>query len=225
MLALFDLDQTLLAGDSDYAWGQFLASVGAVDREAYERANDAFYEAYKAGTLDIRAFLAFALEPLTRYPRSQLDDWRARFLEERIQPMIKSWVPDRLARHRARGATLVLVTATNSYVTAPIAERLGIAHLIATIPEERDGVFTGGVSGVPCFREGKLQRVRSWIADHGLSLADSTFYSDSHNDLPLLEAVTYPVAVDPDPALLATARSRAWDILISDRLPLAEHAK
>ncbi len=215
-LALFDLDNTLLAGDSDYAWGQFLIGAGAVDRARYEHANTRFYEDYKAGTLDIAEFLAFALEPLCRLPRPQLLTWRARFLEECVRPMIKPWVAPLLQRYRAKGATLALVTATNDFVTAPIAELLGIPHLIATVAEQRDGRFTGRPHGVPCFREGKVTRVRSWMTDHGLTFTDSVFYSDSHNDLPLLEAVSRPVAVDPDATLLAAAEERGWEILRSD---------
>lgn len=215
-LALFDLDNTLLHGDSDYAWGQFLTTVGAVDRATYEHTNRAFYDAYKAGRLDILAFLAFALEPLTRYPRAQLLAWRATFIEEQIRPIIKPWVPSLLERYRDRGDTLVLVTATNSFVTAPIADLLGVPHLVATIPEERDGLFTGRPQGVPCFREGKVTRIESWIAEHELTWENSSFYSDSHNDLPLLETVARPVAVDPDPTLLTVAQKRGWEILMSE---------
>jgi HAD superfamily hydrolase (TIGR01490 family) len=224
-LALFDLDNTLLDGDSDYAWGQFLATVGAVDGSRYEQANLAFYEAYKAGGLDIQAFLAFSLEPLTRYPRDQLLASRAEFVRDRIKPLIKPWVADLLGCHKSRGDTLVLVTATNSFVTAPIAEILGIQDLIATVPEERNGRFTGRVTGTPCFRDGKVARVRSWMAGRDLSWGDSCFYSDSHNDLPLLEAVNRPIAVDPDPTLLALAEQRGWEILLTDNKALTEHAE
>ncbi len=224
-LALFDLDNTLLDGDSDYAWGQFLATVGAVDGAHYEQANLAFYEDYKAGGLDIRAFLAFSLAPLTRYPRDQLYAWRAEFVRDRIKPLIKPWVADLLGRHKSRGDTLVIVTATNSFVTAPIAELLGVSHLIATVPEEQNGRFTGRVTGTPCFREGKVARVQTWMAGRDLGWEDSCFYSDSHNDLPLLEAVNRPIAVDPDPTLLATAEQRGWEILLTDNETLTEHAE
>ena len=215
-LALFDLDNTLLAGDSDYSWGRFLVSAGAVDGAHYERANARFYEDYKAGTLDIAEFLAFALEPLRRLPRAQLLAWRARFIEECVRPMIKPWVTPLLQRYRAQGATLALVTATNDFVTAPIAEILDIPHLVATVAEQREGRFTGRPDGIPCFREGKVARVRSWMAEHDLAFTDSVFYSDSHNDLPLLEAVSRAIAVDPDPILLATAEERGWEILRTD---------
>ncbi len=215
-LALFDLDNTLLSGDSDYAWGQFLVATGAVDGARYEEANTRYYADYKAGTLDIMEFLAFALEPLRRLPRSQLLAWRARFIEECVQPMVKPWVAPLLEHYRAQGATLALVTATNDFVTAPIAELIGIPYLIATVAEERDGQFTGRPEGVPCFQGGKVTRVRAWMAEYGLSFDDSVFYSDSHNDLPLLEAVSRPIAVDPDPVLLDTAKERGWEILRSE---------
>ncbi|MHB8253682.1 MAG: histidinol-phosphatase [Acidiferrobacter sp.] len=224
-LALFDLDNTLLDGDSDYAWGQFLIAAGAVDRESHEQTNLAFYEDYKQGALDIQAFLVFALEPLTRYPRAQLLAWRATFIQDYIRPIVKPWVPTLLERYRAAGDTLVLVTATNSFVTAPIADLLGIPHLVATIPEEHNGHFTGRPQGTPCFREGKVSRMQSWMTEHTLAWENSCFYSDSHNDLPLLEAVTYPVAVDPDPILLTTARLRGWEILTTPARKLAENAK
>lgn len=224
-LALFDLDNTLLAGDSDYAWGQFLIERGAVDGDAYEQANARFYEEYKAGSLDIREFLAFALRPLCQHPRAQLEAWRAEFVDCRIRPLVKSWVRPLLQHYRDAEATLVLVTATNSFVTAPIAELLGIPHLVATIPEEHNGVFTGRPSGTPCFREGKVSRLRAWMEEHESSWEGSCFYSDSHNDLPLLEAVTRPVAVDPDPQLLAVATARGWDVLSSGPETLAKNTE
>lgn len=224
-LALFDLDNTVLNGDSDYAWGQFLASVGAVDSTRYQQTNLAFYAAYKAGELDIQAFLAFSLEPLTRHSREQLFAWRAAFVRDQIKPLVKPRMADLLERHKSHGDTLVLVTATNSFVTAPIAELLGIPHLIATVPEEQNGRFTGRSTGTPCFREGKVVRVRSWMAGRDLTWDDSCFYSDSHNDLPLLEAVGRPIAVDPDPILDTAAKQRGWEILHTGHETLAEHAE
>lgn len=224
-LALFDLDNTLLQGDSDYSWGQFLVSVGAVNGESYEKANTAFYNDYKAGHLDIEAFLAFSLEPLTRYPRAQLLAWRATFIADCIKPMVKPWAQALLQHHRERGDTLALVTATNSFVTAPIAELLGIGHLIATEPEEHHNAFTGRAQGIPCFRDGKVLRVKAWMEEQDFVWDASTFYSDSHNDLPLLQAVTYPVAVDPDPILLAIATQRGWKIVTTPPSALAKDAK
>jgi HAD superfamily hydrolase (TIGR01490 family) len=213
-LALFDLDNTLLAGDSDFEWAQYLIDKGVLDREVYEARNRQFYDQYKAGTLDIREFLDFQLKPLSRHPRGVLDAWHADYMRTRILPMIRASARALVDGHR--GETRVLITATNSFVTAPIAREFGIEHLIATEPEERDGRFTGGVRGVPCFREGKVTRLEAWLAERGhsmKSLIKSTFYSDSHNDLPLLERVSHPVAVDPDAALRAQAEARGWPLL------------
>ena len=213
-LALFDLDNTLLAGDSDYEWAQFLIDEGVLDRETYEARNREFYEQYKAGVLNIREFLDFQLRPLAQYPRATLDAWHRAFMERRIVPMISTQARDLVARHQ--GDLRVIITATNSFVTAPIARELGVEHLVATEPEECDGRFTGGVSGEPCFREGKLVRLEAWLAQQGLALdgfCESWFYSDSANDLPLLQRVTHPVAVDPDPRLEAHARAHGWPVL------------
>lgn len=213
-LALFDLDNTLLAGDSDYEWAQFLIDRGVLDRERYEARNREFYDRYKAGTLDIYEFLDFQLKPLAQHPRATLDAWHADYMKSRILPMIRDTARELVARHRDE--TRVLITATNSFVTAPIAREFGIEHLIATDPEQRDGRFTGGVHGLPCFREGKVTRLEAWLAERGESIKSvikSTFYSDSHNDLPLLEQVSHPVAVDPDAALRAQAEARGWPVL------------
>jgi len=213
-LALFDLDNTLLAGDSDFEWAQFLIDRGVLDRELYEARNQQFYDQYKAGTLDIREFLDFQLKPLSRHPRRVLDAWHADYMRERIAPMIRDSARALVESHR--GEVCVIITATNSFVTAPIARAFGIEHLIATEPELRDGEFTGGVSGTPSFREGKVERLEAWLASRGGSIKStlkSTFYSDSHNDLPLLEQVTHPVAVDPDAALRAHAGARGWPVI------------
>jgi HAD superfamily hydrolase (TIGR01490 family) len=213
-LALFDLDNTLLAGDSDYEWAQFLIEEGVLEREGYEARNREFYEQYKAGVLDIRQFLDFQLKPLAQYPRETLDAWHRGFMERKILPMISAAARELIARHE--GDLRVIITATNRFVTAPIARELGIEHLVATDPEECEGRFTGAVMGEPCFQAGKIVRLEAWLASRGLALdtfAESWFYSDSVNDLPLLERVTHPVAVDPDPRLAAHARSRGWPIL------------
>ncbi len=215
-LALFDLDNTLLAGDSDFEWAQYLISRGVLDREVYEARNQDFYEQYKAGTLDIHEFLDFQLKPLSRHPRRELDAWHADFMASRIRPIVTEKGRALVRRHQAEGALTAIVTATNSFVTAPIAREFGIAHLVATEPEQAAGEFTGGVSGVPSFREGKIARVEAWLAGLGhdwRSFARSWFYSDSLNDLPLLEKVTDPVAVDPDPTLERQARERGWPII------------
>ena len=215
-LALFDLDNTLLVGDSDYEWGQFLVDRGVLDREAYEAQNKAYYDQYVAGTLDIHEYLGFALRPLAQHTGEELEGWRTDFLRSRIAPMIGAPARELVQGHLEAGDLCAIVTATNSFVTGPIAAEFGVRHLIATEPETRDGRFTGRVAGTPCFREGKIRRVEEWLAGQGHSLPDfvrSTFYSDSHNDLPLLALVKRPVAVDPDPQLAAEARSHGWAVI------------
>ncbi|MGH8685216.1 MAG: HAD family hydrolase [Nitrosospira sp.] len=215
-LALFDLDNTLLAGDSDFEWAQFLIEQRVLDREVYEARNVEFYEQYKAGTLDIHEFLDFQLKPLSRHPRSQLDAWHSEFMEKRILRLIAPGARELINRHLLGDDLCIIITATNRFVTAPIARALGISHLIATEPEHKDGEFTGQVLGVPCFREGKITRLESWLDEHNLtwlSFLESWFYSDSLNDLPLLNKVTHPVAVDPDTTLKGYAEKNAWPII------------
>ena len=215
-LALFDLDNTLLSGDSDFEWAQFLIAKGVLDPEVHEAKNDYFYEQYKAGTLDIHEFLDFQLHPLARHPRSQLDAWHAEFMATRIRPMIGDKARDLVRQHCDRGDLCALVTATNSFVTGPICLELGIANLIATIPAQENGQFTGKPRGLPAFREGKIARVEVWLESMGFwwsNFEHSWFYSDSLNDLPLLSRVSDPVAVDPDPTLLAHARNAGWPVL------------
>jgi len=215
-LALFDLDNTLLAGDSDYEWGQFLIARGVLARDEYEAQNARYFEQYKAGTLDIHEYLGFALGPLAAHTPQELARWHADFMRERILPMITPRARDLVSRHRDAGDLCAVVTATNSFVTGPIAREFGVPHLVATEPETAAGRFTGRVAGTPCFREGKIRRVDEWLAalGHCLSAFDtSVFYSDSHNDLPLLERVRQPVAVDPDAELAAEAARRGWPVI------------
>lgn len=215
-LALFDLDNTLLNGDSDFEWAQFLIGKGVVDREIQEAKNIEFYEQYKAGTLDIQAFLAFQLAPLTRHPRAELDAWHAEYLERHIRPLIGDAARALVRQHLDGGDLCALVTATNSFVTGPIAREFGVAHLIATVPEWEDGRFTGRARGTPSFREGKILRTEAWLESLGLcwgSFEKSYFYSDSLNDLPLLSTVDTPVAVDPDETLRAHASEMGWKII------------
>ncbi|MDH5785024.1 MAG: HAD-IB family hydrolase [Chromatiales bacterium] len=209
-LAIFDLDNTLLGGDSDYLWGHFLVEQGHVDGERYERENQRFYDEYKAGTLDIYEFLRFSLKPLAEHDITTLQQWHRQFMEEKIQSIMLPKAAKLLQKHRNSGDFLLIITATNSFVTAPIAELLGVDHIIATDPELVDGRYTGEVSGTPCFQQGKVIRLKEWLAQSGHNLAESWFYSDSHNDLPLLEMVTHPVAVDADETLAAHADRRGW---------------
>jgi HAD superfamily hydrolase (TIGR01490 family) len=215
-LALFDLDNTLLAGDSDYEWGQFLIDRGVLDRSRYEAQNSAYYEQYVAGTLDIHEYLGFALRPLAEHSAQDLARWHAQFMRERIAPMIQPAARALVRSHLERGDLCAIITATNSFVTAPIAREFGVPHLIATEPESRDGRFTGRVAGTPCFREGKVRRLEEWLAALGRALPDfseTSCYSDSHNDLPLLERVGRPVAVDPDEPLARHAAARGWKVI------------
>ncbi len=215
-LGLFDLDNTLLACDSDYEWGQFLVDRGVLARAEYEAQNAAFFEQYKTGTLDIHEYLGFALRPLAAHTPQDLARWHAEFMRSRILPMITPRARALVRRHLAAGELCAIVTATNRFVTAPIAREFGVPHLIATEPEAKDGRFTGRVAGTPCFREGKVRCVDGWLDGMGRRLedfSDSHFYSDSHNDLPLLERVRRPVAVDPDPGLAAEAARRGWPVI------------
>lgn len=212
-LAIFDLDNTLLDGDSDYLWGKFLAGQGLVDGDWYERENQRFYDEYKAGTLDIFEFLEFSLRPLSENSPETLQKLHQQFMQECIRPIITSASRDKINEHADRGDILLIITATNKFITGPIATELGIENILATEPEVIDGHYTGKVSGIPCFREGKVQRLHDWLRQNGLNLADSYFYSDSHNDLPLLELVSHPVAVDPDETLQQHAEMKGWKII------------
>lgn len=212
-LAIFDLDNTLIAGDSDYLWGQFLVDQGIVDRDAYEAANSRFYEDYQRGHLDIAEFLAFALKPLSAHEPEQLFKWRTAFIRDKIEPILLPAARSLIDRHRAAGDTLMIITATNRFVTEPIAGLYGIAHLIATTPEFRDGRYTGRFEGIPCFQSGKVTRLHAWLDEHQVTLDDSWFYSDSHNDLPLLKIVSHPVAVDPDVLLHRYAMESRWPVI------------
>nr|WP_194249394.1 HAD family hydrolase [Halomonas salicampi] len=212
-LAIFDLDNTLLSTDSDHAWGEFLLEQGAVDPVEYRQANERFMADYNAGTLDINAFLAVALKPLADNTPEQLNAWHQQFMASKIEQHILPKAEELIARHRARDDTLLIITATNRFITGPIAERLGIDHLIAVEPEMIDGHYTGKVSGVPSYREGKVTRLQAWLEDREITLEGAWFYSDSHNDIPLLEKVDNPVAVDPDDTLRNVAEQRHWRIM------------
>ncbi len=212
-LAIFDLDNTLLAGDSDYLWGVFLVEKGVVDGDLYERENDRFYKQYLAGRLDIYEFLRFSLKPLKENSMENLYQWRDEFIHGKIDPIVLPTARSLIQRHREAGDMLLIITATNSFVTEPIAERLGIDDLIASDPEIINGRFTGEVAGDPSFQAGKVRRLKLWLRERNLELDGSHFYSDSHNDIPLLELVDNPVAVDPDDTLARYARDREWPII------------
>src|SRR5689334_2556228 len=196
-LAVFDLDHTLLAGDSDHLWGEYMIEQGLVERDQHKRQNDKFYADYKAGTLDIAAYTRFALEPLTRLGEAKLLPLRERFIAEVIEPIIAPAAPALLERHRIQGDVLLIITATNRFVTEPIAQLLGVDDLLATDPERVNGHYTGAIAGIPCYREGKVRRFEQWLQAQDERCEHVTFYSDSHNDLPLLRHVQTPFAVDP----------------------------
>lgn len=211
-LALFDLDNTLLADDSDFLWGCFLVEKDLVDKATYDEANKHFYDDYKKGTLDIFEFLTFSLKPLTQYPTEQLSELHKEFMQKHIAPVMTEKGMAQIQQHRDRGDITVIITATNRFVTGPIAEAFQVDDLIATDPEIIDGRYTGKVAGTPCFQEGKITRLKQWLENTSHDLENSTFYSDSHNDLSLLEIVTTPIAVDPDDELKATAMAKNWKI-------------
>ena len=211
-LAVFDLDHTLLAADSDFLWGQFLCDEDLVDRAAYESQNRQFYNDYAAGTLDVAAFYRFSLAPLTQKSIAEWQPLRARFVAEIIAPKVAALAPALLERHRAQGDTLLITTATHRFITEPIAALLGVKHLIATEPEVLDGRHTGKLARAN-FQAGKVERLREWMQLHGAQAAQVTAYSDSRNDIPLLEFAHTAVAVDPDAVLRAEAERRGWQVI------------
>lgn len=212
-LAIFDLDNTLIAGDSDHLWGEFLIEQQHVDGVHFQQQNDRFYQDYQNGTLDIHAYLAFALEPLTRFSAEQLKELHLQFMQQKISPLMLDKAAALIDQHRQQGDTLLIITATNRFVTAPIAERLGISHLLASEPEIIDGRYTGRACGIPCFQEGKVTRLQQWLEQEAITHDTRYFYSDSANDLPLLQQVNRPVAVDPDPRLQKYAEDHSWPII------------
>jgi len=212
-LAIFDLDNTLLGGDSDYLWGQFLVEKKLVDPVIYEQENQRFYDEYKAGTLDIYEFLEFSLAPLSQHSTAELSELHNEFMQKKIDSI---WLPkaeELLAKHRMNNDFLLIITATNHFVTAPIAKKLGVDDIIATMPEQKNGAYTGKVAGIPCFQDGKVERLSQWLQENNYSLDNSHFYSDSVNDLPLLLKVTHPVAVDPDDKLKIHAAEHCWPVI------------
>ncbi|MBU0655251.1 MAG: HAD-IB family hydrolase [Gammaproteobacteria bacterium] len=212
-LALFDLDNTLLSGDSDYEWGQFLVRKGLVDPETYAAENQRFYGQYQQGTLDILEYSAFAFKPLSERSMAELAALHRDFMQESILPIMSDAAHQLVEEHRRQDHTLVVITATNSFITRPIAAAFGISNLLATEPKVVDGRYTREVAGIPCFQHGKVSRLQDWLQNRHETLAGSFFYSDSHNDLPLLEMVENPVAVDPDTVLHSVAQERGWPVI------------
>jgi len=212
-LAIFDLDNTLLAGDSDHAWGEFACDHGLVEAEGFRERNDRFYQDYLAGSLDIDAYVRHALAPIAGQAPEVLDRWHSLFMQERIEPMLQPRAFELVESHRAAGDTLLIITATNRFVTEPIAQRFRIDTLLACEGELRDGRYTGEPTGILTYADGKVKRLHQWLSDSGESLVGSTFYSDSHNDIPLLEEVDNAVAVDPDAKLESHAAARGWEII------------
>ncbi len=212
-LAIFDLDHTLIDGDSDYLWGEYLVASGRVDEREYRERNRRFYEDYQRGELDNERYLAFALEPLTRFSRAELDAWRADYVDTWIRPRIAPGAAGLLERHRRENHVLMIISATNRFITEPIAALLAVPNLLSTEPEIVDDRYTGRTVGPITYREGKVDALRAWLEHNGHDLGDSHFYSDSINDLPLLEIVDHPVAVHPDAELAAIAAARNWPVL------------
>ena len=212
-LAIFDLDNTLIADDSDYLWGQYLVDQGIVDKDIYESANIKFYNDYKQGNLDIVEFLNFSLQPLANNDPVDLFQWRAQFIRDIITPILLKPAQELISKHKDRGDTLLVITATNRFVTEPIVNLYGIDNLLATTPEFQNGKFTGNFNGIPCFQQGKVRLLEEWLKTSTESMDGSWFYSDSHNDLPLLKLVDNPIAVDPDEKLTAFARAYNWPVI------------
>ena len=212
-LALFDLDNTLLQTDSDHAWGTFLARHKLVDDAEHRRMNDYFYDQYTAGTLDIHEYANFSQKFLSEQEPARLDELHQQFMQEDILPNISEASRERVKHHQDQGHTLIIITATNRFVTAPIAHELGVEHLLAIELKMENGRYTREIEGVPTFREGKVTRLNMWLENRSETLAGSYFYSDSHNDLPLLEIVDHPVVVDPDPKLKAVAEQNDWPMI------------
>lgn len=212
-LVLFDLDNTLLGGDSDYNWGKFMLDKGLVSDKDFALRNDTFYQDYLQGTLDMYAYGAFVLSPLMPFDKEQLNAYHQEFMQDYIMPLVLPKAQALIQDNKNQGDVLVIITATNDFVTAPIAHYLGVEHLIATTAEKKQGRFTGKITGTPCFQEGKISRLHAWLDTQDYSLQGARFYSDSMNDLPLLQAVDYPVAVDPDPKLREYAEQAGWLII------------
>ena len=212
-LAIFDLDNTLIAGDSDHSWGEFLVDQNIVDPQLYKKMNDKFYADYESGCLDIFAYLEFSVEPLTKFSLQELDKLHQQFMRDIIEPMKLDQAETLINHHRQAGDRVLVITSTNRFIVEPICKSLGINEIIATDLQIIDGKYTGKVDGTPTFKEGKVERFNQWLKEQNTNNEGSYFYSDSINDMPMLLEVAYPIAVDPDPALRKEAESRHWEII------------
>lgn len=212
-LAIFDLDNTLIAGDSDCLWGEFLSEQGYVDSEAYQTGHERFYEQYVEGTMDIQEFLEFQLKVLAHNDRTVLEEWRKNYIEEKIKPIMLSKAVELIEVHRQQDHELLIITATNRFITAPIAKAFNIENLIACEPEIIDGQYTGKVIGTPSYGSGKVVRLHTWLENQNKSVDESWFYSDSHNDIPLLKEVDHAIVVDADEKLISEAKQQNWSII------------
>jgi len=212
-LAIFDLDHTLLNGDSDHAWGDFLVKKNLVDGEAYKLANEKFYDQYKQGTLDIYKYAEFSFQPLTEHSKEKLAELHAEFMKDVISPMIGDKAKSLVNHHRQQDHVLLVITATNSFIARPIVDAFGIKHLLATEPKIAGGRYVNSIEGTPCFKEGKVKRLQEWLDQENVNLDGSYFYSDSHNDCPLMEQVANAIAVDPDEQLKKIAKQKGWKII------------
>ncbi|MCF6345155.1 MAG: HAD-IB family hydrolase [Thiomicrorhabdus sp.] len=212
-LAIFDLDNTLIANDSDFLWGEFLVANGYVDAEQFAQKNTQFYQDYQQGCLDITAYQRFALKPLSEQSLETLEQWHQQFMQQYIEPILLPKAHDLVKKHKENGDRVIIITATNTFITRPIGLRYGITELLGTEGEIKNGRYTGEVSGIPTFQEGKVTRLNAWLKQEGETLEGSFFYSDSHNDLPLLKRVDYPVVVDGDETLIKFAKAHQWPIM------------
>jgi HAD superfamily hydrolase (TIGR01490 family) len=210
-LAIFDLDNTLIGGDSDHLWGEFLCDEGIItDRQSFQKKNDYFYQQYELGLLDIYAWAEFSFEILAQHSMNELGELHHKFMTAKIEPIILDKAQNCIDNHKKNGDTVLVITASNTFVTSPIVKRYGIDHLLATEPEIKSGRYSGKISGTPCFQSGKIDNLMPWMAKNNETLEGSSFYSDSHNDLPLLELVDHPVTINADKILTLEAKKRGW---------------
>jgi HAD superfamily hydrolase (TIGR01490 family) len=212
-LAIFDMDNTLIGGDSDYLWGEFLCDIGAVDAQFHREKNERYFQQYNLGTLDIQEYSEFAIEPLSRFSMGELTSMHAQFITEKIKPIILDKAQQLIDKHKSQGDTILVITATSRFVTEAIANLYGIDNILAIEAEIVDGCYTGKIVGIPTYASGKVDNLMLWLDEHGETLEGSSFYSDSHNDIPLLDVVDHPVAVNPNDALRAYAEDKNWPIL------------